>query len=413
MALERRRAPVSEGLRAFKVERQAARVELAANAGPLAAALARTAVELACAGGGAAIILTRERAAGAALRGAREVGAEPRILSPKGAALLSARTPITLALQQARKAQAFESASALVADFIATRVAASGAAPGQTRAKVMSGLSKARDAAAAALDFPGARAAVQSQFSPSDPLAKKVIEAFGELERAEAAARTYRVPVSWSKLLAPSGTGRRAAVFIDLGALSEDDALQVEALSLASLAAALGEASAALEGGPLLVVCDLPGNPLGRFAALRLVEAPQGESSAVMALFMSRRDGPPASEFAEASWGALGLTLPSGVALPLAPAPDPSDPLSEAEARALTPKTLRERLLGEGAAEEGPDLGIPESPAAPRGVAAEESLSALRAATGDLEAVARRGPRAAAKPRPKKEGAYEASDFEI
>jgi len=413
MALERRRAPVAEGLRAFKVERQGARVELAANAGPMAAALARTAVELACAGGGAAVVLTREPAAGAALRGAREVGAEPRILSPKGAGLLSARTPITLGLQEPAKAEAFQSASALVADFLATRVAATGVSPGQTRAKVIAGLGKARDAATAALDFPGARAAVQAQFSPSDPLRNKVIEAFGELERAEAAARAYRVPVSWAALLLPSATGRRAAVFIDLSALSQEDALQVEALSLASLAAALGAVSAALDGGPLLVACDLPANALGRFAAMRLLEAPPGAGSPVMALFLSRPADAPSPEVPEATWGPLGLTLPSGAPLPLAPAPDPCDPLSQAEARALTPKTLRERLLGEGAAEDAGDLGAPEVPAPVGAAAAEESLTALRSAAGDLEAATRRGPRASEKPRPRKEGAYEASDFEI
>jgi hypothetical protein len=306
MALERRRTPVSAALRTFKVERQAARVELAANAGAMAAAIARTAVELAVAGAGAAVILTRERAAGAALRGARELGA----------GLLSARTPISLALQEPRKAEAFDRASALVADFVATRVAASGAAPGQTRANVQSGLGKARDAATAALDFAGATTAVQAMFSPNDPLRKKAVEAIGELERAEGAARAYRVPVAWPVLLAPSATGRRAAVYIDLAALPEEDALQVEALALASLAAALERVSAALEGGPLVLACDLPANPLGRFAALRVLEPPKGEGAVVMALFMARHGDAPSPEFPEASWGDLGLTLPRPSRMP-------------------------------------------------------------------------------------------------
>jgi hypothetical protein len=301
----------------------------------------------------------------------------------------------------------------LVADFVATRVAASGAAPGQTRANVQSGLGKARDAATAALDFAGATTAVQAMFSPNDPLRKKAVEAIGELERAEGAARAYRVPVAWPVLLAPSATGRRAAVYIDLAALPEEDALQVEALALASLAAALERVSAALEGGPLVLACDLPANPLGRFAALRVLEPPKGEGAVVMALFMARHGDAPSPEFPEASWGDLGLTLPSGAGLPLAPAPDPAEALTDAEARALTPKALRERLLGEGAAEEGADLGAPEAPSPSRGAAADESLTALRAASGDLESAARRGPRQAEKPRPRKEGAYEASDFEI
>ena len=102
MAGKRGRTPVPEALRTFVVQREGVRVDPGANAGPFAAALARTAVELAAAQAGAAVIITRERAAGAALRGARELGAEPRILSAKGSGLLSARTPLSLGLQGER-----------------------------------------------------------------------------------------------------------------------------------------------------------------------------------------------------------------------------------------------------------------------------------------------------------------------
>lgn len=412
MVSERRRAPVSEALRGLKVVSAAARLDLGANPGPMAAAVARTAVELACANAGAAVIITRQAAAGAALRGARDVGAEPRIVTPRGGDLLSARTPLSLALQGERKSPGFAAASAFVADFVATRVAAAGLPAAQVRSKVLKGLAVARDAAVAALDFAGARPAVQAMFSAQDPVRKAVVDAISELERSEAACRPFRVPVPWATLTAPSATGRRAAVFVDLSAVGDGERGGVLAIALASLSAGCAEVGAAMDQGPLLLVCDQPTTPLGRFAAQRLARPPEAGGSPVLALFLTHHGDPEEPDLAASAWDGAALALPSGTPLPLAPAPEPADPLTVAEARALTPLPLRQRLLGGGArAEESEDASAAAD--APADPASEESLQALRAAAGDLETLARLAPRHAAKPKAKREGNYEASDFEI
>ena len=413
MALERRRALVSDALRAFQVEGQAASVEPGTNAGPFAAALARTAIELACTSSGAAVVLTRRSAAGAALRGARDVGAEPRILGARGSGPLPARTPLSLALQGDRTAPAFAAASRFVGDYVATRVAASGTAPGPTSSKVQTGLGRARDAAKAALDFAGARAPVQAAFAPNDPLRKKVGEAWAELEQAEEASRSLRIPVPWTTLASPSPRGRTSAVFFDLSLVPPQHAEPILGLTLASLAASMGEVSEALQGAPLILVSETPAGPLGRFAAQRLASPPEAARAPVLALFLQGPREASAPDFALSAWDGGMLRLPSGAPLPLAAAPEPSDPLSEAEVRALTPPALRARILGDGAAGGGEDEEAAASQEAARDPSASESLEAVRTAAGDLDALARTAARAAARPRPRKEANYEASDFDI
>ncbi len=402
-------------LRSFEPRGKSASLRVPPNGGPEAGAIARLAVELACAFDGAAVLLTRKAAAGAALRGAREMGAEPRVSQPGGGGSLSVRAPITLALQGDRATPAFASAAAFVADFAAAEAAPGGAAPdGPLRAKLLQAISKARARAKVALDLPAVASAAGAALGPSHPARANVLEALSALERAEASARVFRTPASWATLLAPSPTGRRAAAFIDLSALSPADGERVEALCLASLSASLPELSVALQGAPVFLVADAPADALGRFAALRL--APWGEPDvpAVFALYLTTTPPQKDIDFPEAVWSPSGLQLPASPSLLPVPAlPEPGGALSPAEVIALTPPALRSRLLGDGAKAEDDS----EDPVAfgdtPALQTSAESYQALKEASGDLDTLARRRLKSPPKPGARAPQGYEASDFEL
>jgi hypothetical protein len=406
-------APIPEALRAFVLERQAARVDLGSNAAPFLAALSRTAIELAVAADGAAVVVTRRAEAGAAVRGARALGAEPRVAGARLPAGLGVRAPLSLPLQAPRADPSFASAAAFVGDFAAVRAAAGGSTATTVSGKVQTALGRARDAALAAFDFESARAPVEAAFGASDPARRAAGAAMKALARAEDAARALGSPAPWSALAGPSPRGRRPAVFVDLSALAPSDAEDVLGLTLASLASARAAGEGGLAQTPLVVVCDEPKGDLGRFASQRLAAPPAAPSAPVLVLLAADGPPPPDGPFALSAWDGAALRLPSGALLPLSPAPEPSDPLTEAEVRALTPPSLRARIMG------GPPQGGDAEDAAPAGEGsapaprAAESLQALRAAAGDIEALARAGARAADRPRPRKGADYEASDFEL
>ena len=272
-------------------------------------------------------------------------------------------------------------------------------------------MARAREHSKLGLDFGAVLSQTKAALPRSHPGLSKAEEALRIVESAEAAARVFGTPVSWASLAEPSPAGRRAGVFLDLAPLAPEAGAKVEALSLASLAAAAGELRAALGGAPLFLVADEPSDPLGRFAARRLASWGAAESPAFFALFFA--GDPPTHEpdLPEVEWVEGSLPLPGRpLPLPLAAAPFPLDPLTADEVRALTPSAMRARFLGAEEAEDEPD-GAALLDAPSKGAA--ESFAALKDATGDLEAIARKRQRPTPKSPSGREGAYEASDFDL
>lgn len=413
MATPRRRAPLTEGLKDFVADGVALRLVLGRAEAEGAATVARTALELAVATQGAAVVLTARPGAGAAFRGAREAGLEPRILTPGAGPGLSARAPLSLALQGDRALPAFAEAAGLVADFVAQYGGAPGAlAEPALRAGVVSAVARARDNSELGLDFGAVLAQAKAALGRQQPLLKKAEEGLRIVEAAEAAARTYGTPVPWASLAGPSPAGRRAGVFLDLSLLAPEAAAKVEGLTLASLAASTGELRLALGGAPLFLVADEPSEPLGRFAMRRLASWGEAESPAFFALFFAPEAPRRGADLPEVEWGPGPLPLPGRPSpLPQAQAPLALEALTDDEVRALTPPAMRARLLG-GAEEAEDETGAAALMDAPS-KGAGESFAALKDASGDLEAIARKRQRLALKPPSKREGAYEASDFEL
>jgi hypothetical protein len=414
MPAPRRRPALDEGVRATVPLGLAVSVGVSPQDDQAAVTLARTAVTLAASLQGAVAIISRRSAMGAALRGARDSGVEPRVSLPSPSASLSARTPLTLALQGPRSSPAFAAAAAFVADFVAKQVAGKDAPPDAAlRGKILQSVAKAREATRTVLDFAAVGAYASKAVDPSGAARSEVVSAFSALESAEAAARAFGAPASWDALLGPSPTGRRAALFIDLGKLLPSDASRVEGLALASLAASLEQVQDALEGGPVLVVADAPEDALGVFAVKRLASWRKGDSPSVFALMLASPSAPQPPDFPKATWGDGALQLP-GRELPLALSPSPESllPLSDAEVRALTPPALRSRLLGGAALDEEEAAQDPLDALAPS-AGASENQRALEEATAALDAIAKRRTKPALTSPVKRPRDYEASDFEL
>jgi hypothetical protein len=414
MPAPRRRPALDGDVRGSVPAGLAVTVGVAPQDDQAAVSLACTAVALAAATQGATAIISRRSAMGAALRGARETGVEPRVSLPLPSPSLSARTTLSLALQGARASPAFASAAAFVADFVAEQAAAAGAPPDAAlRAKILQAVGKAREASKTVLDFAAVGALALKAVGPSSAARAEVAKAFSALEAAEAAARLFGAPAPWGALLGPSPTGRRAAVFIDLGKLPPADASRVEGLALAALASSVNQVRDSLGGGPLLLVFDAPEDPLGRFAAARLASPGAGESQPIFALVLADPAAVKHAGFPQAAWGEGALQLPGReVPLPLSPAPESLLALTEAEIRALTPPALRSRLLG-GAGPDEEDAAQDAFGAPAPSAAAAENQRALGEATAGLDAIAKRRTKPAAAPAAKRPRDYEASDFEL
>lgn len=413
MPTPRRRTTLTEGLKDFVADGAAVRLTLGTEQAVQVATVARTALEFAAATGGAAVILTRRSAAGAAFRGAREAGVEPRLLTPGAGPGLSARAPVWLALQGDRDLPAFAGAAGVIADFVAHQAVEPGApADASVRLAVTRAIGRARDQAKLGLDFGALIAETKAALGRSHPSLGRAEGALRVLEGAEAAARAFSTPLAWASLLEPSPSGRRAGVLLDLAPLAPEEAGPVEGLMLASLAASAGELIRAGGGAPLFLVADEPSEALGRFAARRLASWGAAERPAFLALYLAEGPQAPGLDLPELVWGGARLPLPGrSTTLPLSAAPASLEPLTQDEVRALTPPALRARLLGQA---EEPDAN--PDPAAlmdPPSKGAAESFAALKDASGDLESIARKRQRIAPKSPSAREGAYEASDFDL
>jgi hypothetical protein len=231
-----------------------------------------------------------------------------------------------------------------------------------------------------------------------------------DLHEAEVSATVFSTPLPWSRLLAPSPAGRRAAVLLDCSGLPPSTASRVIGLSLASLAGAPSEWGAPLGATPLGLLAEAPLDTFGAAAiSLLLGERPPRP---VFGLFLETPDTEgmalPGVVAASLHEGRLRLAG-DGEDLSLLPAPSPMSGLSPEEVRAMTPPAMRERFMGA--------LGIEEEgePAEGSGVAtgSRASAEALQQAAGDIDSLARKGLRPAKPRAAQRKGSYEAGDFEL
>jgi hypothetical protein len=347
------------------------------------------------------------------MRGARDLGLEPRIVAPAGVPGIGARLAITFPLQGPRTGEAFQATSAALADFIANYCRAEGTAPDPgLRAKAAMAVMKAAERSTAGLDIPQVAAMLSAALPSAHPLRSKALEALQHVADAERAAGAFATPVGWNKLLAPSPAGRAPAILFQLSSLSEIQADFVEELALASLCAQQAEGALALGSGPVGWLSRAPRGPLGQWAAGRLATTPTEASLTILGLFMARAEGPQnrsGPSIGKAQVEGDFLRWPGGATpLPMAEAA-PVEPLLEAEARSLTPATLSARILGAPAGEED-EPGAPSEGPARKGAATAE---AIREVAGDLTQLAGKRARGGLPSPAKKKVDYEAADFDL
>jgi len=406
------------GMLQFPLERARGRLALALDQGELASEVSRGLAELAAAHGSPLVVVASHGRLASALRSARLLGMEPRVLAPAGEPGLPARLTLSLAL----RGTAGPAARASAVAYLAAYAAAGGAGATGTSAGGPLAAAIARKVTQLGVRFTFELLAAELSRVPTVAQAPGLPAALAALHEAEVQASVFSTPVPWSRVLAPSPRGRPAAVWVDLSSLGEDAAPRVGGLALASLAATVAEWSPTLEGRPPVLLAQGVEGPVGAFALERLLGPappaplfgllvePAGGSGKGWAL--------PGVASALLARGELSF---EGVDAPL-PLPDASGEalaLTASERAALTPLTLRERMLGGIHGDEGDVAGEGEEPPGPPAAAASArdraSSEALQQAIGDLDKITRGGIRPG-KRRGAGRGArsdYEAADFDV
>jgi hypothetical protein len=326
-----------------------------------------------------------------------------------GGAGFAGRLALSRAFQQEPSSPAFQRAVACTADFVCDFAREPGGALDPAlRSRVVSAFAKACEHTRIGLGFSDVADAFDAP-GPAGP-AGRALAALRELGAAEEEASLFGAPVAVATLLAPSPVGRRAAVLLDLAGVEAEAAERMEALALLTLLASAPEVAEALDGGPLLVLGNAPQGALHAFACVALAAA---ASRAPMSLVLvdGATDGSLPESFPKLVQEGQGLRFaPPGTLLPLPPVPADPRPLSAEEVRVLSPGPLRTRLLGREFEEEG----APADPfTATSTEKTKESVGAFLAASGDLEALARKRARSAQKEAAPRKANYEAGDFEL
>jgi len=182
----------------------------------------------------------------------------------------------------------------------------------------------------------------------------------------------------------------------------------VEALAFAAIVAGEHEVQSALEGGPLMVVAPAPRGDFHSFACDMLARSSRRMPLTLLLLEVEGDANFPES-LPRVTVGPDALAFGSGASLALRGELPEAGPLAAEEIRLLTPATLRARLLGAESEEEAESARAPPSAAAER---ANRSAAALKEAAGDLEELARKRAKVAAK-RAERKAEYEAGDFDL
>ncbi len=392
----------------FPLERARGRLALALSQGEQASEVSRGLAELAAAHGSPFVAVSSNGRLASSLRGARLLGMEPRVIAPAGSGGSPARLTLSLALRGSLGPSSRASAVAFVAAFVGSGAEGAASPPA---GQVADAIGKATTRLGSAFTFDALSREVKGLVPKAGPQAAALL---AELHRAEELASVFTTPVPWSRLLAPSPRGRPAAVWVDLSSLGTEAASSVGSLALASLAATAPEWASATTGHAPVLLTQGVGGRVGTFALGRLL-GPQPPAPLCGLLVESSEDegeGLALPGVGSALLGPDGLTF-DGIDGPL-PIPDAvgaSEALTASERDALTPLTLRARMVGEGSEDESEESssGAPDRSAG-RG---RSSSEALQQASGDLGQIARSGIRPGKKRGADRRGDYEAGDFEL
>lgn len=423
MGATRPKPEASEGTQQFPLERARGRLSLAVEQGEAASELSRGLAELAAAHGSPLIVVASRGRLASSLRTARLLGMEPRVVAPAGQPGLPARLTLSLPLRGTLGNSARAAAVAYVAAFADAGRSGAGSAGGTggagsagsrpLAAPLAEAIGRATARLGNAFTFEGLADAVQGMSAFRGTLVASRLQA---LHAAEQHAGVFTTPVPWSRVLSPSPRGRPAALWLDLSSLGPEAARRVGGLALASLAATAPDWGPATGGHPPVVLAQGVDGPVGAFALERLL----GPTPPAPLFGLLVEDAPDAS---------AGLPLPGvasayladhalafdglGEALPLPDATGTVEPLTATEREALTPLTLRDRMVGAGGEEDEDGGAAGAAGAAAASAEGRASSEALQHASGDLGRIAREGIRRDKRRSGSKHGDYEAGDFDL